>query len=126
MREGGRERENIGRGKGRAELGRGHHRQLEWGGRASSATVGRGNGRSGLNRGILGSWVGVKGVLGNLGGKGGLPGRPRQCEKGEYIRIWKGVLDQHKWVGRATPYPSHDIPGTGPMAFRLASDGPED
>ena len=63
--------EKIGRGKGRAELGRGHHRQLEWGERASSTTVGRGNGRAGLDRGILGSWVGGKGVLGNLGGRGG-------------------------------------------------------
>ena len=76
------EGEKTGRGNGRAELGWGHQRQLEWGERASSAKAGRGNGKAGLDRGILGSWVGVKGVLGNLGGKGGLPGRPRQCEKG--------------------------------------------
>ena len=65
-------------------------------------------GKAGLDRGILGSWVGEKDVLGNV-------------KKGDYIRpntnrIWKGVLDQHNWVGRATPYPSHDTPGTGPMA----------
>ncbi len=85
--------------------------------RASSATAGRGNGRAGLDRGILGSGVGGKGVLGNLGGRGGgYQDVLGNLKKGEYIRIWKDVLDQHKWVGRATPYPSHDTPGTGPIA----------
>ena len=41
------------------------------------------------------------------------------------VRFGRGCKISINWVGRATPYPPHDIPGTGPMAYRLASDGPE-